>query len=161
MKIIPYIIYLYILGLYYTILSDLTVIYGATVDLAALMVALVALYKSETAALWFAISVGIIVGSRRLDLMPWEMAILAVLALIVNQISARMNLESSISRLILLAVVFLIHQSVIAFLVSSDDLFFVMYRTILPGILFSLLIGWIFLQFRDVHATWRRFKALF
>ena len=111
MRFIPYILYLFLLALYLTILRDITYICGAQIDLAVLMAALVALYKSEMTTFWFAVCIAIISGTPLLDLLPWEMIILVIPALIVNQISARINLESLTSRLILVAGYLLIHQA--------------------------------------------------
>lgn len=161
MKVIPYILYLFLLAFHLVITRDITVIYGAEIDLAVLIITLIALYKSETTTLWFAVCAGIISGSIRLDLMPWEVLSLALPALAVHQIGTRINLESVTSRLILMAGFLLIHQSVITLVISSSDFLTLIYRTILPGAVYTLIIGGIAFQMLDGRITWKKIKSLF
>lgn len=161
MRIIPYIFYLFLLALHLILIKDITTIYGASIDLTVLMITLVALYKSETATLWFAFCAGIIAGSIRLDLMPWEMLSLVIPALSVNQIGTRINLESVTSRLILMAGFLLIHQSIVTLVISSSDFPTLIYKAILPGTIYTLIIGGIIFQTIDGRITWKRIKTLF
>lgn len=161
MRFIPYILYLFLLALYLTILRDITYICGTQIDLAVLMAALVALYKSEMTTFWFAVCIAIISGTPLLDLLPWEMIILVIPALIVNQISARINLESLTSRLILVAGYLLIHQAVLTLIVAGNDFFILLYKSILPTMVYSLVIGWLIFQILDGRITWKKTKALF
>jgi len=161
MRILPYLFYLYLLGLHVTILNDVTAIYGVTVDLAALLVILVALHKGDLTALWFALVVGIVVGSLRLDLMPWEMLILGAISLAIHQCSRRMNLESLTSRLLLLGGFLLLHKLTISLVLSTSDFALVLIRQVVPGTVYTLLFGWLFLLYRDGRLTWDKLKALF
>lgn len=161
MRVVPYILYLYLLALHCTILSDITGIFGAIINLAVLMVTMVALYKTELVSFWFAISVGIVVGTLRLDLMPVEIFLFAGAALMVHQISVRINLESITSRLLILVGFLLIHDIVITLVISPGEFIFLFYRMILPSTLYSLIIGWLFFRFLDGHITWRKVKTLF
>ncbi|MEW5922751.1 MAG: hypothetical protein AB1746_02050 [Candidatus Zixiibacteriota bacterium] len=161
MKIIPYILYLFFLALHLIITKDIIVIYGAGIDMAVLIITLIALYKSETTTLWFAVCAGIILGSVRLDLMTWEILALVIPALIVHQVGTRINLESVTSRLILMAGFLLIHQSIIALVISGSDFLTLIYRTILPGAVYTLIIGGIAFQILDGRITWKKIKALF
>ena len=161
MRILPYLLYLYLLGLHITILSDVTSIQGVSVDLAALLVILVALYKSDLVAIWFAMGVGIVAGSLRLDLMPWEMFVLGVIALAIHQCSRRMNLESLTSRLLLLGGFIFLHHLIIGVVLSTSDFTLMLIRQVIPGTVYTLLFGWLFLLWRDGRLTWEKLKALF
>lgn len=161
MSIIPYVIYLYLLGFHVTIFSDVSSIFGVTIDLAGLMVCLVAIYKKEMTALWFALAAAIVVGATRLDLMPWEMLFLGILAIGVKQLSIRVNLESVASRLVLLAVGILFHRLAMSLAISTADFFMMLYRYLLPGVVYTWVLGWIYFLYRDGHLTWARFRALF
>jgi hypothetical protein len=161
MKVIPYILYLYLLAFHETVLSDLIGVYGATVNLVVLMVVMVALYRNVSTALWFAACAAIIVGTPHPGLMTWQMLTLVTLSLVVSRISGRVNLESLSSRLLILGGFLLIHQGVISFLTSSDNPLFVIYRMILPTAVYSLVIGWIIFLMIDGRVTWRKVKALF
>jgi len=161
MRIIPYILYLFLLAFHLTIVKDITVIYGAFIDFTVLMVALVALYKGESTALWFAVCVGIIAGSVRLSLMPWEMLLLVIPAFVINQISARINLESMTSRLMIVGLFLFLHQAVIELVVSTEGYLFLLYASVLPTTIYSLVVGWIIFQMLDGHITWKKVKTLF
>jgi len=161
MKLIPYILYLYLLALHMTILSEVTTLYSATIDMAALLVAMVAFYKSESTTVWFALAVGILAGTQRSDLMPWHMASLTVLGVIINQISTKINLESSTSRLLIMAGMILFHEVLITLVISTSDFFTMLYKFILPSTVYTILIGWLFFQFKDDHINWQKIKALF
>ncbi|UCD16740.1 MAG: hypothetical protein JSV44_09810, partial [Candidatus Zixiibacteriota bacterium] len=144
MKVIPYILYIYLLGFHITILSRVTAIYGITIDLTALLVALIALRKNDLTAVWFALAAGIVAGTVRLDLMPWEMLFLAGIALAIHRCSTRMNLESISSRMLLLGGALLIHQLLISVVVSTADFLNILLRLILPGTIYTLVFGWLF-----------------
>lgn len=161
MSIIPYIIYLYLLGFHVTIFSDVSSVFGITIDLAGLMVCLVAIYKSQLAALWFAIAAAMVTGAMQLDLMPWEMLFLGILAIGVKQLSNRVNLESLASRLLLLAMGVIFHKLAISLAVSTADFLVMLYRYILPGTIYTWVLGIIYFLYRDGHITWAKFKALF
>lgn len=161
MSIMPYILYLYLLGFHVTIFSDVSSIYGVTIDLAALMVCLVAIYKSELTALWFALAAAIVVGAMRLEMMPWELLFLGILAVIVKHLSIRVNLESLASRLLLLAGGILFHKLAVSLTVSSAGFFMMLYRYIIPGVFYTWVLGWVYFMYRDGRITWTKFKALF
>jgi cell shape-determining protein MreD len=161
MRIIPYIIYLFILAFHYTILSELVSIYGVTIDLAVLMVTFVAIYKDELTAFWFAIAVGIVAGTLRLDLMPWEILSLTGFAVLINYFSTRVNLSAITTRMIILILFLIIHKTLIMLFISSESFLFILYRYILPGAVYSLIPGWIFFLIKDDRLTWKEIKAQF
>jgi len=161
MRIIPYIIYLYLLAFHYTILSDLVSIYGATIDLAVLMVTIVSIYKSEMTAFWFAVAVGIVAGTLRLDLMPWEILFLTGFAVLVNNLSTRVNISSITARILILAGFLIVHQTLVIVLISGESFIYLVYRYILPSTIYSLIPGWIFFLIKDERLTWKEIKAQF
>ena len=161
MSIIPYIFYLYLLGFHVTILSDITSIFGVTIDLAALMVCLIAIYKNELSALWFAIAAAIVAGAMKLEIMPWEMLFLGALALAVRHLSVRLNLDSTASKLLLLAGGLLFHRLALTLAISPADFFTLLYRYIIPSVIYTWCLGWLYFLYRDGRITWAKFKALF
>ncbi len=160
MRIILYIFYLYILAFYNTILGDMISIYGVTIDLAGLLVILIAIYRGETTALWFAIGTAVITSTQRLDLMPWEMFSLCAVAVTAKQIGTRINLDSIPSRLIIIISLLLVHNIVITLAISSDEFVYVLYRYMLPGAGYTLLLGWLLLLIGDGLISVRKVKVL-
>lgn len=161
MRIIPFILYLFLLAFHNSILSDMTSILGARIDLAVLIVALVALYKSEVVSLWFALMVGIIMGTLRLDLMPWEMLVLGASSLMTSQVRLRVNLDSMTTRMIILAALIFIHQVIISLIISASGILYASYKMILPAVIFTLIPGWLYFQFKDGNITWGKIRSLF
>ncbi len=161
MRIIPYILYLYLLAFHYTILSDLISIYGATVDLAALMITIIAMYKDELTAFWFAFAAGIVAGTFRLDLMPWEILFLTGFAVLINHISRRINISAITARMIILAGFLIVHETLTILLISSESFLYLMYRYVLPSTVYSLIPGWVFFLIKDERLTWNEIKAQF
>jgi len=161
MKIIPYIIYLYLIAFHYTILSEIVDIYQITFDLAAVIVGLIAMYRSESVALWFALAAAVVAGSRNPELIPWEILLLGGTAVVVNQVSLRVNLESIASRLFIIGGLVFVHVLAVDLLVSRADVLFSIYRHILPTVLYSLVVLWILFLIIDKKLTWPKIKSLF
>jgi hypothetical protein len=161
MKIIPYILYLFLIAFYATIVADIISILGVTVDLLIIIVVMIAFYKSETEALWFGMAAGVVAGATHLNLMPWEISIVSLIALAVNQIGGRINLESAVSKIFVLGCCALVHGIVMTLSVSTEEFFFVLIRYILPGAVYTLVIGSIFFLVKDGYISWSKIKALF
>ncbi len=149
MRLILYIFLLFLLAFYNTILGELMSIAGISIDLAGLMVALVALYRGEATAIWFAIGAAIVTATSRLDLMPYEMATLIGMSIVINLICNRMNFYSQASRMIMLIIFLLVHNIVITAAISTDAIFFALFRFILPGIFYSIIFGWLYFVVHD------------
>jgi hypothetical protein len=161
MKIIPYLLYLYLLAFYNTILSAILSVYGAAIDLTAITVGMVALYKRESTVLWFAFFAGIVAGTTRPEIMPWEILLLTGFGIFINQLSIKINLDSMASRMIVLGGFFIVHKALISILMSSEAAFFVICRYVIPSTLYSLVISGVFFLVVDGYLTWPKFKALF
>ncbi len=161
MKIIPYLMYLFLISFHETILGDLTSVGGVAFDMTILIVVLTALYKGEMEALWFGFVAGLVAGAAAPDILPYRVILTVVLSVLANFLSNRINLESIVSRLVILAGMVLINRLVITSLTSTDEIFFVLFRFILPSVLYTSLWGLIFFAFKDGIITPQKVKALF
>lgn len=161
MKIIPYILYLFLIAFYATIVADIISIFDVTVDLLIIIVVMVAFYKGEAEALWFGFAAGIVAGATHLNHMPWEIFIVSLTALAVNQIGGRINLESVVSKILVLGCCAMVHGIVMTLTVSTSEFFFVLVRYILPGSFYTLVIGSIFFLIKDGYISWSKIKAMF
>lgn len=158
MTLILYIAGLFALAFYQTILADLLSIYGVTIDFAALLVIMVAFRKSETVALWFAIVTAVVVSTPNIAVMPWEILVLGLIALAIKNLSSRLNLETSMSKLTLLGFFLLLHGLLISIVAEGEDLFYLFYRSILPGVLYTLIFAWAYFVISEIIASPRRVK---
>ncbi len=161
MRVLPYLLYLFLITFHLIILSDLISILGARLNMLILIIVIIGLFKSETEAIWFGLSAGIIVGAARLDLMPWEVLVITVIAVAVKQVSSRINLESLASKVVVLACSVFLHEVIITLIISTEEIFFILIRYILPGTAYTVLIGLIFFLIKDGRISRKKIKALF
>jgi hypothetical protein len=161
MRAIPYILYIYLITFHETILVEGISIFGISIDPYVLLVALVGLYKTDLEAFWFAFAVGIVAGSVRLDLMPYQVLVLTAIGVAVNELSVRINLDSVASRIIILAGAVIVHKSIMTLLISADQFPYMLVRYIVPGAAYTMLAGFLFFMIKDGRVTWQRIKTLF
>jgi len=161
MKLIPYLLYLLLLAFHDTILVELISVKGITMDITILMVVLVALYKSEEEAIWFGFFAGMVAGATDVSLMPYEIIVVLIIAAISNQMANRINLDSLISRIIILASAVILHRAVVTLMVSSEEFFFVFFRFIVPAAAYTMIAGLVYFMIKDGRITWQKMKALF
>jgi len=144
-KAFLFIFSLFLMAFYNTMLSDTISIYGVSIDLPVALVTLTAFSFNEFGTTWFAILLAIVASTQRLDFMPWEIGSLAGIAIAVNMISVRMNLDSTASKLVLMGCSVLAHNILITAVFSFENFYFVLLRYILPGVAYSLILGWVFI----------------
>ncbi len=161
MRVLPYLLYLFLITFHSIILSDLISILGVRLNMLILIIGLIGLFKSETEAVWFGLSAGIIVGAARLDLMPWEVLVITVIAVAVKQVSSRINLESLASKVVVLACSVFLHEVIITLIISTEEFFFILIRYILPGTAYTVFIGLLFFLIKDGRISRKKIKALF
>ncbi len=161
MKIFPYIIYLLIIALFKVILQDLTTIYGVSINITALLVMTVAIYKSEMISLWFGAAAGLVLSAGTPQLFGGYVFITAALGISIYHIRERLNLESLYSRLLLIFIG-VIPYSVLILLINSIDGFgYLLITNILPGAIYTTAIGWIFFLIKEDRLTIFKIKSLF
>lgn len=161
MKLIPYLIYLFILTFHDTILVNLISVYGVTVDISVLLVVLVALYKSEEETIWFAFFAGMVTGATDVAVMPYDILVMVIIGAVANLLAIRINLESLLSRLIILAGAVILHRIIVTAIISSNEFLFQFVRIILPIAGYTVIVGLIFFMIRDGRITWQKTKAIF
>ena len=161
MRVLPYLLYLFLITFHTIILSDIISIFGVRLNLLILLIVIIGLFKSETEAIWFGLSAGIIVGAARLDLMPWEILIIIIIIVAVKQVSSRINLESLASKVVVLASSVFLHEIIISLIISPKEFLYILIRYIVPGTAYTVLIGLIFFLIKDGRISRQKIKALF
>jgi rod shape-determining protein MreD len=161
MRIIPYIIYLLIVALHQVALKDITALWGAPLNMTALIVLAVALYKSEVTAGWFGFFAGLVMAAGTPALMGWHALILAAVGLAGYQFRERLNLESFASRVLFIFGGVLSHNVVVLIVNGSDALFYRLWANALPGAVYTTIAGVVFLLFKDGVITYKKFKSIF
>ena len=161
MKVIPYLLYLFLITFHLIILSDIISILGARLNLLILIIVMIGLFKSETEAIWFGLSAGIIVGAARLDVMQWEVLVITIIAVVVKQVSSRINLESLASKVVVLACGVFLHEVVISLITFTEEFFFILIRYIIPSTAYTVIVGLILFLIKDGRISKQKIKALF
>ena len=164
MRFIPYILYLFLIAFYRTILSDIFSFGWAEIYLAALLVMLVALSKDLYIALWFGFSAGIIYDAPEPMYLGVHMLFLSVIGAATAQLKVRFNLESLKSRVLLLLgglFVYAIPRTLIYEQLESGEFLGFLLRGVLLSIVYSTLIGLVFFMFQSGQISYKKLKSLF
>ena len=161
MKAIPYILYLFLLTFHDTILVELISIKGVVIDITILLVVLVSMYKSEEESLWFGFMAGLVTGAMDISTMPVQIVTIVIIATLANQMAVRINLESIISRVIILSSAVVVHKIVMTLTVSGTEFFYILITSVLPAAVYTLIVGLIYFMLKDGRITWQKVKALF
>ena len=161
MRVIPYIIYLLIIGLNQVVLRDATSVYGASLNLAAFLVVAVALYKSEVSAAWFGFAAGIVASAGEPQLIGWYALIFALLGIIAHNVKERVNLESLYSKLLLIFGGVLIENVVALLIVGPNAFFYRLWSVALTGTVYTVVIALVFFLFKEGIVTAQRIRSIF
>lgn len=160
-SLLPYLLYLALIGMHQVMTINLISVYGATVNLAALIVVLVAVYSSETTAAWFGFWAGIVAFAGVPAVLGWHGLVLALIGIASFHIRGRLNLDSQRSRLLLVTGGVLAHN-LISFIIDSHELlWWAMTLNILVGALYTGLLAWIFFLFKDRRISTQKVRSVF
>ncbi|MFZ5980010.1 MAG: hypothetical protein ACOYVF_05205 [Candidatus Zixiibacteriota bacterium] len=160
MRFIPYFIYLLLIGMHQVIWKDLTSIYGITINLTALLVLMVALYKTEVISIWFGFAAGLVLASGAPKFMGWHALILAFIGLTGFSIRERLNLESLYTRLLFVFVGILLHN-IILMVIQADEYFYQLWFNAVFGAVYTVFIAWLFFLVKDGIITFKKIKSFF
>ncbi len=160
-RLLPYLLYLWLVGMHQVFLSDITSIYGVRINLPVLVVLLVAIYKSEITALWFAVVVGAVAYAGLPQVMGWHALVLTAIALAVFHLRERINLESLSAKLLLVVGGIVLDNIAVLVLSGSDGFFLLLLTKALPGVVYTALIAWLYFLFKEGRVTLSKLKAIF
>lgn len=161
MRAIPYIFYLLLIACHEVLLRNMTSIQGVTLNLPAIIVLTVALYRSELAAVWFGFIVGVVMSAGNPEVMGWNALVLSVLALVAFHARERLNLDSFAAKLILLIGGVLIHNVVTILVNQQPEFLYQLWRLALTGTVYTGLVATIFLSLLEGRTSGRRVHSLF
>jgi rod shape-determining protein MreD len=164
MRLIPYLLYLFLIAFDRTILADLVAIGPAQIYTAALLVLLVAQHKPYTTALWFGFAAGIVFGAADPSRMGIQMLVLAFLGALLAQLKVRFNLDSLRSRFLLLVgglTVYAVLHTLFFTTSGSEAVGYAFLRVALPSVTYSAVVAWLFLMIQTGRLSLAGMKALF
>ncbi len=160
-RLIPYILYLLLLATYHVILIEPTQIGAVWLNLAALMVIAVAVYKTEDVAIWFGFFAGLVAYAGDPSTLGWHALALAAVALAAVQLRERLNLASMWSKLYLMLGGVLTHTILAVLIMRPERLFHEIWAVTPLVAVYTTAVAWIFFLFKEGHLSWKRIKSIF
>ena len=160
-RMIPYILYLLLIGLYRVILGDAISIYGVSMNLPVLLVLLVGLHKTEVDSCWFGFVVGLVAYAGITGLLGWHGLIMAAIGFLAFHSRSRINLESRYSRLLLICAGLAVHNIIIQVKSGGDGFLLLLVPKGLTGALYTTAAAWIFFTLKEGQITFQKIKAIF
>jgi rod shape-determining protein MreD len=160
-RVIPFLLYLWLVSLHQVLLGEAVTIYGVGINLPALVVLLVGLHKSELDACWFGFMVGLVAYVGTDNMTGWHALVMTLIGYLAYHARSRVNLESLWSRLLLVFAGVAVHNIVMLAMGRSDAVLFLLVTRALTGALYTTIIAWIFFLFSEGKITFQKFKAIF
>ena len=160
-RIVPYILYILLIAAWQVIFRDLTSIFGAAINMSAMVVLLVALYKSEVAAAWFGFVVGLALAVGSPSIMGWHALFLALLGIIGFQVRERLNLEASYSKELFILGGVLVHNFFVVLTETSTGVLYLLWSEALTGAVYTAVFAWLFFMIKEGRITRERVRSVF
>jgi rod shape-determining protein MreD len=160
-RVFPYLIYLLLLAAHVVVTRDLTAVYGVTINLAALMVLITALYKSELIAAWFGLAAGIVLAAATPVLLGWHALALVAIGVFGFHVKERLNLDNVYTRLLFVLGGVFTHNVLLLLINGGDALFLQLGTNALPSAVYTVVLAYLFFVFKDGVITYRKFRSIF
>jgi rod shape-determining protein MreD len=160
-RIIPFVLYLFLLAMHQVIWKDLTGMFGAAINLAAMMVILVAIYRTEMTAVWFGFVAGLVTVAGMPGSMGWQALTLAAIGLAAFHMRERLNLDSLNAKLLLVLGGVLVHNLLTLIIVGTDAFWYRLVVNALTGAVYTTVVAWLFFLFKEKRVTVRKIRSIF
>lgn len=160
-RVIPFVLYLFLIAMHEVIVRDATTIYSAAIDLPGLLVLVVAIYKPEIICTWFGFAAGLVLTAGNPDLFGWHALAMSALGLATYHFRERLNLESLFSKLVLILGGVLLHGTLVLAINGGAGFLYLWLVSVLPSAVYTTAVGWVFFLFKDKMITFQKVKAVF
>lgn len=160
-RVIPFLIYLWLVAMHQVFLDEITSIYSVSINLPVLLVLVTALYKSELVSCWFGFVVGLVAYSASIQIVGWQALIMALIGFLTYHAKEKLNLDSLQARLLLVGSGILVHNIVTLILSRSDQFFFLLWSQALTGAIYTTVVAWIFFILKEEKITVQKFRSIF
>jgi rod shape-determining protein MreD len=160
-KLLPYTLYLLLIALDQTILKDILAIYGVSINVTALLVLSVALYKSEVTAIWFGFAAGLIMAAGRSATIGWHVGLLAFIGVTAFHIRERLNLDSLYAKLLLIFGGTLLHNILVLLIDQTEGFIFLLWANAVPGAVYTSLVALVFFAVKERMVTYQKIREIF
>ncbi|MDF1543735.1 MAG: hypothetical protein P1R58_01390 [bacterium] len=160
-KYLPYLFYMILIGFHTVIFADFTSVWGVKINLIALLIAALALYKSEIEVAWAALALGLVSAAGQPALLGWHALILVLLSQIIHRSAKRLNLDSIWSQVGVIAAAVMIHNILLSMFEGFSGIFERIAVHALPGVVYTSLIAWLFFLIKDKKITLQKIREMF
>lgn len=143
MRAIGYVLYLVLIAFHEVIFRGATSIAGCTIDLTAIIVFSVALYRSEGETVWFALIAAMVMSAGTPLSMGYHVLTLLIISIVIFQAREQLNVESMVTRLAMLVVGVFLHSVIVLALLRPSDFFYQLWRFALPGTIYTGAIAYL------------------
>ncbi|HUV30997.1 MAG TPA: rod shape-determining protein MreD [Acidobacteriota bacterium] len=161
MRLIPYILYLFVLGMHEVIWRDVTSIFGVSINLAAFLVMAVTLYKSDVISVWFGFAAGLVLAAGLPQSFGWHALALALVAQVAYTVRARLNLDSLFAKLLLMFCGILLHNVLVLLIDQAGGFPYLLFANALTGAVYTSILAMLFFAFKEGLVTYQKLKAIF
>lgn len=160
-RYLPFLLYLLLIAMYEVIWRELTAFYFIAMNLAAMIVVIVAIYKSEIVAAWFGFFAGLVLSAGRPETMGWHALVLSVLAVGVFHVRERLNLDSIYSKLLLITGTVFVHNVFSVIVNDTPGFLYMLWAYCLPSAAYTTIVAWLFFLFKERKITVQKIKSVF
>lgn len=160
-KLLPYLLYLLLIAMHEVIWRELIGLFFVALNLPAMIVVMIAIYKSQTAAAWFGFLAGLVMAAAQPATMGWHAIFLAAVGVSVYHIREKLNLESIYSKLLLIVAAVLVHNLFSVIISGIDRFFYALWTFCLPSAAFTTVVAWVFFLFKERIITTEKLKSVF
>lgn len=161
MRAIPYVFYLLLITAYQVLLQDIISIYGVVVNLAALAVVLVALYRDTVPAAWFGFFCGVVSAAGLPQVLGYYSLAMALLAVGVGYVRVQLNLDTIRPRLLLAAGAILLYNLVCVAASYVEGFPPLSWSSAILGAVYTSLVAWPFFLIKGGVVTVKKLRAIF
>ncbi len=160
-RLVPYILYCFLIGFHQIILRDVTAVYSFQMNLPAMIVVLIAMQKTEITSVWFGFTAGIIVAAVSPELMGWHALFLSVIAYLTFYLSEHMNLDSFYTRISILFGGILLHTAFTEIMLQPEAFLGLLFSSILPDTIYTTIVASIYYLIKNEKLSIKKLKESF
>lgn len=160
-RVIPFICYLVLIAMHQVITRDLTTVFGFTINLAVLVVIIVAIYKTEMISLWFGLVVGLVLAAGLPDRIGWMALLMAFVGVASFHMRTRLNLDSVYSKLLLVLGGVLVFNILSLFVYQYDKVLLLAVTDALGSAVYTTILAWLFFLIKEHHLTVEKLRSIF
>ncbi len=143
MRAIGYLLYLVLIAFHEVILRGATSIAGVSINLPAIIVFSVALHRTEAETVWFALLASLVMSAGTPLSMGYQVLAMVLISLAIYHAREQLNAEALVTKLVMLIVGVLLHNSLMLAFTRPSDFWYQMLRFTLTGTIYTGAVAYL------------------